>query len=305
MSKFFQKLTSALSKTSDKISNTIDHIFVKKKLDQDTLDELEELLIISDIGTNVSAHIISELKKKKFDKEITSDEIKNELSEIILDILSVPNHDFYLSESGLTVILMCGVNGNGKTTTIAKLAALYTREGKKVAVAACDTFRAAAVDQLKTWTDKVGAYLYAGNEKADPASVAYNAVNDAIQNHYDILFIDTAGRLHNQQNLMDQLAKIIRVIKKIDDNLPHHNLLVIDGTTGQNAIIQAKEFQNISHTTGIIVTKLDGTAKAGAMVGIVKEFGLPIHFIGIGEKSDDLTPFRPKEFANALVGLKE
>lgn len=304
MSKFFQKLTSALSKTSNKISDTIDHIFVKKKLDQSALDELEELLIISDIGINVASHIISQLKNKKFDKEVTSDEIKNELSKIITDILSVPNHDFHLNESGLTVILMCGVNGNGKTTTIAKLAASYAGEGKKVAVAACDTFRAAAVDQLKTWADKVGAHLYAGNEKADPASVAYNAVNDAIENNFDVLFIDTAGRLHNHQNLMDQLSKIIRVIKKIDDNLPHHSLLVIDGTTGQNAIIQAKEFQNISNITGLIVTKLDGTAKAGAMVGIVKEFGLPIHFIGTGEKPDDLDPFKPKEFAHALVGLK-
>ena len=305
MSKFFHKLTSALSSTSNKISNTIDNIFVKKKLDQDTLNELEELLITSDIGIAVSAHIISELKRQKFDKEITPKEVKQSLSKIILEILSVPENNFHLNESGLTVILMCGVNGNGKTTTIAKLAASYIQDGKKVSVAACDTFRAAAVEQIKAWTDRVGAHLYAGNTNADPASVAYNAVNDALIKNYDILFIDTAGRLHNQQNLMDQLAKIIRVIKKIDETFPHHSLLVIDGTTGQNAIVQAREFQNISNITGLIVTKLDGTAKAGAMVGIVKEFGLPIHFIGTGEKADDLQRFNPKDFSDILVGIKD
>ena len=184
------------------------------------------------------------------------------------------------------------------------MAANSCAQGKKVAIAACDTFRAAAVEQIEKWAQRSGAILYKGENKADPASVAHRAVTESLSNGTDILFIDTAGRLHNHKNLMEELAKIIRVIKKIDENAPHHSLLVIDGTTGQNAATQVEQFKLITNISGLVITKLDGTAKAGAVVGIVKRFALPVHFIGVGESIDDLKQFSPKDFSRALVGLE-
>ena len=195
------------------------------------------------------------------------------------------------------------VNGNGKTTSIGKLASVYIRAGKKVAIAACDTFRAAANDQIAQWANKTGAILFSGEEKSDPASVAYKAILESYSNKVDILFIDTAGRLHNQKNLMDELAKIVRVIQKIDQSAPHHSLLVIDATTGQNAFVQTEQFKSLVAISGLVITKLDGTAKAGAIVGIVDKYSLPVHFIGLGEGVDDLKPFVALDFAKALVGL--
>lgn len=302
MSGFFNKLKSALSKTSSKISIGIENIFVKKKLDVETLTALEELLLSSDTGIKVAAQIIELLRSKKFDKEITSEDIKHELALIITGIMDKFEHKFQLNE-GLNIILVCGVNGNGKSTSIGKLASLYIRAGKKVAIAACDTFRAAATDQIAQWANKTGAILFVGEEKSDPASVAYRAVTESYDKKVDILFIDTAGRLHNQKNLMDELAKIVRVIQKIDQSAPHHSLLVIEATTGQNAFVQTEHFKNLVSISGLVITKLDGTAKAGAIVGIVDKYSLPVHFIGLGEGVDDLKPFVALDFAKALVGI--
>ena len=303
MAGLFGRLKNALSKTSTKISSGIEHLFIKKKLDDATLEELEDLLLFADVGTKVSSQIIETLRKQKFNKEVTSEEIKQDLSKIISDILNQQEHQFELKSSGLNVIVVCGVNGNGKTTTIGKMASVYTAQGKKVAIAACDTFRAAAVQQIEKWAIRSGAEFFTGAEKVDPASVAHKAVIDSISNGTDILFIDTAGRLHNHKNLMEELAKILRVIKKIDDSAPHHCLLVIDGTTGQNASSQVQEFKALADVSGLVITKLDGTAKAGAVVGIVQKFDLPVHFIGIGEGINDLKPFSANNFSKALVGL--
>jgi fused signal recognition particle receptor len=302
MAGFFNKLKSALSKTTSKISVGIDNIFVKKKLDLETLNALEELLISADVGTKVAGHIIELLRSKKFDKEITPEDIKSELASIITKMMDKSDHEFRLNE-GLNIILVCGVNGNGKTTSIGKLASVYIRAGKKVAIAACDTFRAAANDQIAQWANKTGAILFSGEEKSDPASVAYKAILESYSNKVDILFIDTAGRLHNQKNLMDELAKIVRVIQKIDQSAPHHSLLVIDATTGQNAFVQTEQFKSLVAISGLVITKLDGTAKAGAIVGIVDKYSLPVHFIGLGEGVDDLKPFVALDFAKALVGM--
>jgi fused signal recognition particle receptor len=304
MTSIFSKLKQALSKSSNKISSGIDHIFYKKKLDEQTLEELEELLITSDITHSVVVELISKLRSIKFDKEVSPEVIKEQLAEIIAAILEKNAKPFELQDRKLNVILVCGVNGSGKTTSIGKLATLYIQQGKKVAIAACDTFRAAAVNQLATWADRSGAMFITGEESADPASVAYMAMQSAINNNIDVLFIDTAGRLHNQKNLMDELGKIIRVIKKIDDTAPHHSILVIDATTGQNVYNQIEQFNAIANVTSLIVTKLDGTAKAGVVVGATQKFSLPVSFIGIGEKIEDLRPFDPKMFAKSLVNVQ-
>jgi fused signal recognition particle receptor len=303
MAGFFNSLKAALTKTSSKIGSGIDHLFIKKKLDEGTLEELQDLLIFSDVGTGVAATIIAALRKQKFNREVSPEEIKLELANIISDILKKQDHIFQLQENRLNIILVSGVNGNGKTTTIGKMASAYVNQGKKVAIAACDTFRAAAIAQLRAWAERSGAQLFCGEEKSDPASVAYMAATESLASGADILFIDTAGRLQNQKNLMEELSKILRVIKKIDESAPQHSLLVIDGTTGQNAFVQTEQFKAIAEVSGLVITKLDGTAKAGALVGIVDKFALPVHFIGIGEGQEDLKPFKPMDFAKALVGL--
>lgn len=303
MSGLFGRLKSALSKTSSKIGGGLEHLFVKRKLDNATLEELEDLLLLSDVGIKAAGDIISALKAKKFNKEITSDEIKQDLAQLITAGLDQQNHEFILNTGKLNIILVCGVNGNGKTTTIGKLASNYKAEGKKVAIAACDTFRAAAVDQIKEWANRSGALFFQGADKVDPASVAHRAIVESMEQGVDILFIDTAGRLHNNKNLMEELAKIIRVVKKIDESAPHHSLLVIDGTTGQNALAQVENFKNLANVSGLVITKLDGTAKAGAVLAIVEKFKLPVHFIGIGEGIDDLKIFSSQDFANALVDI--
>lgn len=303
MISIFSKLKQSLSKTSDKISNGIDKIFYKKKLDSGTLEELEELLISSDMGAFVVAKIIDEFKSVKFDKEVTSTEIKEALAKLIEEQLTKSEIPFTLEANKLNVVLVCGINGAGKTTTIGKLAAMYSAQGKKVAVAACDTFRAAAINQLSSWVDRAGALLITGEELADPASVAYRAMEESVKQNIDILFIDTAGRLHNKKNLMDELTKIVKVIKKVDENAPTHSILVIDAITGQNTYNQVEHFNDANSLTGLIVTKLDGSAKAGVIVGVVQKFNLPIYFIGIGEKIEDLKTFGKQDFAKSLVGL--
>ncbi len=305
MAGFFSKLKGALSKTSSKITSGIEHVLIKKKLDDETLEELEDLLISSDVGTNVSSAIIDSLRAAKFNKEVSSEEVKQHMAGVVSEILQKQDHQFEIEKGRLNVVLVCGVNGNGKTTTIGKMSELYKNAGHKVAIAACDTFRAAATEQIEEWAKRSSADFFQGEHKADPASVAFKAVTECLDNGTDILFIDTAGRLHNHKNLMDELSKIIKVIKKADPSAPHHSLLVIDATTGQNATMQVEQFKEHSDISGLVITKLDGTAKAGALVGIVQKFNVPVHFIGIGEAVDDLKPFISKDFAASLVGIGE
>ncbi len=300
---WFSRLKSGLTKTTTTITEGITKVFTHKTLDQEALDELEESLIRADVGVAASSEIIAALSKDKFNKQITEPEIKEFLANKIEEqLLSYAKH--LERDKNLQVILVCGVNGNGKTTTIGKLASKYQEQGKKVLMAACDTFRAAAMDQLKVWSDRVGCEIVVGAENSDPASVAYKALEKAKAENCDVLLVDTAGRLHNKSNLMDELAKIIRVIKKIDESAPHDTVLVLDATTGQNALLQVETFKEIVNISGLILTKLDGTAKGGIIVAIAKKFKLPIHYIGVGETIDDLNEFDPKDFARALVGIQ-
>lgn len=298
------RLKSGLSKSSEKLNEGLKDILVRKKLDSQTIEELEDLLIASDIGAATASAITSELAKDKFDKDVSSGEIKNLIAEKIADVLQDVAMPLKVnSENHPHVLLVCGVNGAGKTTTIGKLAKNWQDEGKKVMLAACDTFRAAAVEQLEVWAKRAGCEFVSGELHSDPASVAYAAFERASSENIDILIIDTAGRLQNKKNLMEQLSKLIRVIKKNDENAPHDTVIVLDATTGQNANSQVKIFKEIVDISGIIITKLDGTAKGGVLVSLAQQFGLPIHAIGVGESVSDLKPFNAREFAESLVGL--
>lgn len=300
---WLSKLKSGLSKSSSKLNEGLKDIFVRRKLDDEMLEELEDLLISSDMGVEVATGIAAKLAKEKFDKEITPEEIKAELSSYISSIIEGLDRPIKISsENTPHVIFVCGVNGAGKTTTIGKIASNMKAEGKSVMIAACDTFRAAAVEQLEVWTDRANCEIIKGSEGADPASVAYEAHEKAKNNNADVLIIDTAGRLQNKKNLMQQLIKITKVIEKLDENAPHDSIIVLDATTGQNANSQVKIFKEMVNITGIIVTKLDGTAKGGVVVSLAKQFALPIHAIGVGESIEDLRPFKAKDFAENLIG---
>lgn len=300
---FFSRIKQAISSSSSKITSGITDIIGGKKLDANTINDLEELLITADMGAHTASAIIEKFRKQKFSSEIRPEEVQQHLAKSIEEVISRNQKPFELHEHNLNIILVCGVNGNGKTTSIGKLASFYKSQGKKVLVAACDTFRAAAIDQLEIWTKRAGVQIVRGAENSDPASVAYTAVERALAEKSDILFIDTAGRLQNQQNLMDELAKINRTIEKAAGFAPQHSLLVLDATTGQNALSQLEQFQSIAGVNGLVVTKLDGTAKAGVVVALSEKFKVPIYFIGIGEAIDDLKAFSSEDFAKALVGL--
>ncbi len=300
--RLFEKIKSGLAKTRAGMRNSIDSLINSfTKVDEDLLDELEEVLILSDIGAVTSQNIISELRARIKEKGIKDpQEIKSEIQSIISDMLGqfVP---LDLSQKP-TVVLVIGVNGVGKTTTIGKLASNYVKEGKKVLLAAADTFRAAAVEQLSMWADRSGADIVTSFEGADPASVVYDAISSAKAKDYDIVLCDTAGRLHNKKNLMDELNKISRVIQREMGEVKTEVLLVLDATTGQNAVNQAKIFKEAAGLTGIILTKLDGTAKGGVVISIKNELGIPVRYIGVGEQADDLQEFDPEMFAQAIFG---
>ncbi len=301
---WFKKLKSGLSKSSQKITGGIAGIVTRRKLDDAMLEELEELLVMADLGAATAAKVAASFGKSRFDKEISEEEVKEALASEIAEILAPVAIPLELDFTHLPqVVLMVGVNGNGKTTTLGKLAAQYVGEGKKVMLAACDTFRAAAVEQLAEWGRRAGCEVISGAAQADPASVAYAALEKARAAKADVLFIDTAGRLQNKAGLMEELAKIRRVLTKLDDTAPHHTILVLDATTGQNAHSQAAAFQELVNISGLIVTKLDGTAKGGVVVALAEAFGLPIHAVGVGEGIDDLNAFDAEEFARDLVGL--
>ena len=302
---FFSRLKAGLSKTSSKISDGVTSIFTKKKLDDDTLEELEDLLISADLGVATAARVCEALAKDRFDKEISDAEVKSALADEVAKVLQPLEAPLDVSPAHRPhVILMTGVNGAGKTTTIGKLASKFKAEGKSVMLAAGDTFRAAAIEQLTVWGERVDAKVVARQVGADAAGLAYDALEQARAENIDILMIDTAGRLQNKRELMDELAKIVRVIKKIDPAAPHHTLLVLDATVGQNALSQAQAFSEIAGVTGLVMTKLDGTARGGVLVALGEKFSLPVHFIGVGENTEDLQVFDAQRFSHALAGTE-
>jgi len=302
---WFGRLKDGLKRSTTALSSGIGDIFVKKKLDATTLEELEDLLIMSDLGVTVSRRVCDNLAKNRFDKEISPGEVQAALAREVAAILRPVARPLDLGPARKPhIILMVGVNGSGKTTTIGKLAKKFMNDGKSVMLAAGDTFRAAAIEQLQVWGARNRAPVIAGKVGADAAGLAYEAIERARADNIDVLMIDTAGRLQNKSHLMEELAKIIRVIKKQDPSAPHSTLLVLDATTGQNAILQAEVFREAADVSGLIMTKLDGTAKGGVLVACAEKFDLPIHAIGVGETIDDLQPFDADEFSRMLVGLE-
>ncbi|MBQ9280554.1 MAG: signal recognition particle-docking protein FtsY [Clostridia bacterium] len=300
---FFDKLKEGLAKTKASFDEKINNVFKNfRKVDEELLEELEEALILSDVGYETTDKIIKELREEiKLHKIEDADEVKKVLQEIIAKILTEKDNSLTLATKP-AVILVVGVNGAGKTTSIGKMAKNFKENGKKVLVAAADTFRAAAIEQLEVWTERAGVEILKRKEGSDPASVAFDAAKKAKEEDYDILIIDTAGRLHTKKNLMEELEKIQRTVKKELPDAASEVLIVLDGTSGQNALIQAKEFSEVTDITGIVLTKLDGTAKGGVVIGICSELNIPVKFIGVGEKIDDLQEFNAEEFARALLG---
>ena len=299
---FFDKLKQGLSKTKNSLDEKINNVFsVFRKVDEELLDELEEALIMSDIGMDASTYIISKLRERIKKEKIEDEEgVRQALREEMQNILDVENNSLKL-ETPLSIILVVGVNGVGKTTSIGKIANRLQKDGKKVVIAAADTFRAAAVEQLEIWANRANCNMVKKQEGTDPASVVYDAIKIAKEQNADVLICDTAGRLHNKKYLMDELSKINRVIDKELPDCCKETLLVLDSTTGQNAISQVKAFKETVDITGIILTKLDGTAKGGVVIGIVKENKIPIKFIGVGEQIDDMEIFNSEDFVKAIV----
>ncbi len=297
---FFDKLKSGLMKTKNAIVGKIDDLFKSfRKVDEELFEELEELLISADIGVTTTEEILDELRDTVKENKIKeADDVKAELIRMLREL--VGEHEPLKLDTQPSVILVIGVNGVGKTTSIGKISAELKSQGKKVVVAAADTFRAAAAEQLTVWCERAGVDIVKQAAGADPASVVFDAINSAKSKKADVLIIDTAGRLHNKKNLMDELAKIDRVIGRELAGCSKETLLVLDATTGQNAVLQAKEFKGASNITGLVLTKLDGTAKGGIILSIKKELGIPVKFIGVGEKIDDMKPFDAEEFTNAL-----
>lgn len=298
---FFDKLKEGLSKTKEALNSKINNVFSNfRKVDEELLEELEEALILSDVGMDTSLKIIENLRSRiKLEKIEDSEQVKNALKEEIVKELTKNNTELNINTKP-SVMMVVGVNGAGKTTSIGKIAANLKAEGKKVLVAAADTFRAAAIEQLEVWTDRAGVNIVKKSEGSDPASVVFDAIKQVKEGDYDILIIDTAGRLHTKKYLMDELGKIQKIVDRELPDADQEILLVLDGTTGQNALIQAKEFAEVTKITGLILTKLDGTAKGGVIIGICSELNVPVKFIGVGEKIADLQIFNPMEFANAL-----
>ncbi|HEU5046605.1 MAG TPA: signal recognition particle-docking protein FtsY [Rickettsiales bacterium] len=298
---WLSRLKSGLSKTSSRLAGGIAGIFTKRKLDKETLEELEELLVQADMGAKTASKVVGAFGTQRLDKEISPEEINTVLAEEISKLLTPVARPLEIDKAkNPYVIIVVGVNGNGKTTTIGKLAKNLQHQGHKVMLAAADTFRAAAVEQLEVWAQRNQCEIVTGAPNAEPASVAYKAIEEAKQKGADVLMIDSAGRLHNKSNLMAELQKIIKVIKKLMPEAPHAVIQVLDATTGQNAINQVEVFSSMVNVTGLVVTKLDGTAKGGIVVALADKFGLPIHAIGVGEGIDDLQPFVAKEFAENL-----
>ncbi len=325
---FFGKLKERLFRSSSKLDREIDGIvhegdaeeadpagaalepasgrqtgFARRRLDDDMLESLEDLLVASDMGLDLAAKVTSNVAAERFGQRVTSSEIKQLIAKEIVRLLEPVARPLPLYRETPQVILVVGVNGSGKTTTIGKLASQFKGAGKSVMIAAGDTFRAAAVEQLEIWGERAGVPVLTAKPGSDPAALAYSSMERAADSGADLLLIDTAGRLQNRKDLMEELARIVRVIRKKDPGAPHNTLLVLDATTGQNAVSQVEIFRQIAEVSGLVMTKLDGTAKGGILVALAAKFGLPIHAIGVGEQIDDLAPFDPEEFARALTGV--
>ncbi len=299
---WLQRLKDGLTKTSSKLSDGITGLFTKRKLDASTLDEFEELLIQADLGVDTATRITDALSKGRYEKGIGPDEVKAVLAAEVERVLAPVAKPLVIDGRHKPhIILVVGVNGTGKTTTIGKLAQKFAREGKRVMMAAGDTFRAAAIDQLKIWGERTGATVIARNVGSDASGLAFDALKEAKAGGFDVVLIDTAGRLQNKQALMEELEKVIRVMRKVEPSAPHDVLLVLDATTGQNALAQVDVFRDKAGVTGLVMTKLDGTARGGILVSIATKFGLPVHFIGVGEGVEDLQPFKAEDFARAIA----
>jgi len=302
---FLDRISKGLRKSTTRMTDQVSAVFTQRKLDDAAIEELEDILIASDLGIGPASKVTALLAEDKFDKQITDMEIKIALADVISDILTPLEKPIILGLAKPQILLFVGVNGSGKTTTLGKIAKRYTDEGKKVLIAAGDTFRAAAVEQLTVWGQRSNAPVMSADTGADAAGLVYDAITRAREENFDILMIDTAGRLQNRTELMDELSKIIRVIQKQDPSAPHHSILVLDATVGQNALIQTEAFKETAGVTGLIMTKLDGTAKGGVLVALSDKYALPIHHIGIGERIEDLENFSAPVFAAALSGVSD
>jgi len=302
---WWQRLSAGLKRTSASIGGAIADIVAKRKLDAETLEELEEVLIRADLGVATAAKVAAAVGEGRYDKTVTPDEVKAILAAEVEKILGPVAQPLAIEAAAKPfVILVVGVNGSGKTTTIGKLAARLRHEGRKVMLAAGDTFRAAAIDQLKIWGERTGSPVVASSPGADSAALAFEALEAARAQAFDVLILDTAGRLQNKAALMGELEKIVRVIKKLDASAPHAVLLVLDATVGQNALSQVEEFSKTAGVTGLVMTKLDGTARGGILVAIAAKHRIPVHFIGVGEGVEDLAPFAAADFARAVAGVE-
>jgi fused signal recognition particle receptor len=302
---WISQLRAGMARSSARLTQGINTIFNRRRLDEDALLELEELLIASDMGVGVAGEVAQSLRRTRFNQEVSPEEVRATLAEEVIRLVEPVMKPLHIDPTKKPfVILVIGVNGSGKTTTIAKLAKQYRDEGRKVMLAAGDTFRAAAVEQLQIWGERTGCPVVTRPEGSDASGLAFDAMIQARNTGTDILLIDTAGRLHNKANLMAELQKIVRVLKKVDPQAPHSVLLVLDATTGQNAHAQAEIFREMVGVTGIVMTKLDGTARGGVLVSLAEKYGIPIHAIGVGETADDLRPFAARAYARSLVGLE-
>ena len=301
---WWQRLSGGLKRTSASIGGAVTDLVAKRRLDQAMLDDIEEVLIRADLGLESAARIAAAVGEGRYDKSITADEVKAVVAAEVEKVLTPVAEPLPIGEGKPFVVLVVGVNGSGKTTTIGKLASKFRAQGRSVMLAAGDTFRAAAIDQLNIWGGRSGASVIARAPGADAAGLAFDALTQARGEGVDMLLVDTAGRLQNKAVLMDELQKIVRVMKKVDPAAPHAVLLVLDATVGQNALSQVEVFRDIAGVTGLVMTKLDGTARGGILVAIAAKYGLPVHFIGVGEGIDDLAPFSAKDFAHAIAGIE-
>ena len=302
---FLGRISAGLRKSTSRMSDQVGAAFTKRKLDEEAIEDLEDILVMSDLGYGVASKVTDRLREDKFDKQVTDLEVKIALADVISDILTPLERPIVFGMAKPQIMLFVGVNGSGKTTTLGKIAKRYTDQGKKVLIAAGDTFRAAAVEQLTVWGERAGAPVMSAEQNADAAGLVFDAIQRARHEDVDILMIDTAGRLQNRTELMDELSKIIRVIRKQDTTAPHHSILVLDATVGQNALLQTEAFKDTADVTGLIMTKLDGTAKGGVLVALSDKYALPIHHIGIGERIEDLENFSAPVFAAALSGVAD